>query len=339
LFTVPLNALIQFNAKSDELGRTLAANNWVQNVVMLSFLGLTFLFSLLNLSSKTLLQLIACVALIGCCYTVWQLPQSFMRAALGYILTRRYNIAAQGIKNIPPQGGVLMLGNHVSWIDWGILQLASPRPVRFVMIRSIYSRWFLKWFFDLFGCIPIEPGARSRKALDDVATALNNGEVVCLFPEGSISRTGHLGEFRKGFERACSQVGDDVVIVPFYLRGLWGSQFSRSSNRLKKESNAGLTRDLIVAFGQPLAKTTTADIVKRRVLDLSISSWQEYIDNLGNLCQAMVNSLKKKAGQTQLFDTMGAELSGGKLLTAAITFAKRIKQLPESSVGVLLPTG
>ncbi|MFO1370236.1 MAG: acyl-[ACP]--phospholipid O-acyltransferase [Marinagarivorans sp.] len=339
LFTVPLNALIQFNAKSDELGRTLAANNWVQNVVMLSFLGLTFLFSLLNLSSKTLLQLIAWVALIGCCYTVWQLPQSFMRAALGYILTRRYNIAAQGIKNIPPQGGVLMLGNHVSWIDWGILQLASPRPVRFVMIRSIYSRWFLKWFFDLFGCIPIEPGARSRKALDDVATALNNGEVVCLFPEGSISRTGHLGEFRKGFERACSQVGDDVVIVPFYLRGLWGSQFSRSSNRLKKESNAGLTRDLIVAFGQPLAKTTTADIVKRRVLDLSISSWQEYIDNLGNLSQSMVNSLKKKAGQTQLFDTMGAELSGGKLLTAAITFAKRIKQLPESSVGVLLPTG
>ena len=65
---------------------------------MLSFLGLTFLFSLLNLSSKTLLQLIAWVALIGCCYTVWQLPQSFMRAALGYILTRRYNIAAQGIK-------------------------------------------------------------------------------------------------------------------------------------------------------------------------------------------------------------------------------------------------
>ncbi|HEY6527298.1 MAG TPA: acyl-[ACP]--phospholipid O-acyltransferase [Cellvibrionaceae bacterium] len=338
LFTVPLNALIQFNAKGDELGRTLAANNWVQNVVMLSFLGLTFLFSLWNLSSKTLLQLIAWVALIGCCYTVWQLPQSFMRAALGYILKRRYNIAVQGIKNIPPQGGVLMLGNHVSWIDWGILQLASPRPVRFVMIRSIYSRWFLKWFFDLFGCIPIEPGARSRRALDEVASALNNGEVVCLFPEGSISRTGHLGEFRKGFERACSQVGDDVVIVPFYLRGLWGSQFSRSSNRLKKESREGLTRDLIVAFGQPLDKTTTADIVKRRVLDLSITSWQEYIDNLGNLSQAIVASLKKNAGETLLFDTMGAELSGAKLLTAAFSFAKRIKKEPNACVGVLLPT-
>lgn len=338
IFTVPLNALIQFNAKSDELGRTLAANNWVQNVVMLSFLAITFVFSLLNLSSKTLLQSIAWVALIGCCYTVWQLPQSFMRAALGYILTRRYNIAVQGIKNIPPQGGVLMLGNHVSWIDWGILQLASPRPVRFVMIRSIYSRWFLKWFFDLFGCIPIEAGARSRRALDEVATALNNGEVVCLFPEGSISRTGHLGEFRKGFERACSQVGDDIVIVPFYLRGLWGSQFSRSSNRLKKESRAGLTRDLIVAFGQPLDKNTKADIIKRRVLDLSISSWQEYVNNLGNLSQTIVASLKKKSCQTLLFDTMGTELTGGKLLTAAFSFAKRIKQSPDACIGVLLPT-
>lgn len=338
LFTVPLNALIQFNARGEELGRTLAANNWVQNVVMLSFLGVTFVFSLFELSSKTLLQAIAWVALIGCCYTVWQLPQSFMRAALGYILTRRYKIAAQGIKNIPPQGGVLMLGNHVSWIDWGILQLASPRPVRFVMIRTIYERWFLKWFFDLFGCIPIEPGPRSRKALDEVAKALNNGEVVCLFPEGSISRTGHLGEFRKGFEHACNQVGNDVVIVPFYLRGLWGSQFSRSSNRLKKESRAGLTRELIVAFGAPLDKSTTADIIKRRVLDLSISSWQEYVDGLGNLSHSILNNLKNKSCQTLLHDTMGAELSGAKLLTAAISFAKRIKPTPDSCIGVLLPT-
>jgi acyl-[acyl-carrier-protein]-phospholipid O-acyltransferase / long-chain-fatty-acid--[acyl-carrier-protein] ligase len=338
IFTVPLNALIQFNAKSDELGRTLAANNWVQNVVMLSFLGVTFIFSLFDLSSKTLLHAIAWVALIGCCYTVWQLPQSFMRTVLSYILSRRYKIAVQGIKNIPAQGGVLMLGNHISWIDWGILQMASPRPMRFVMHRGIYQRWFLKWFFDVFGCIPIESGARSRRALDDVATALNNGEVVCLFPEGAISRTGHLGEFRKGYERACSQVGDEVVIVPFYLRGLWGSQFSRSSSRLKKESREGLTRDLIVAFGQPLKKTTATDIIKRRVLDLSISSWQEYVDNLGNLSQTIVASLKKKAGQTLLFDTMGAEFSGGKLLTAAIGFSKRMKQTPDTTVGVLLPT-
>ena len=88
--------------------------------------------------------------------------------------------------------------------------------------------------FDLFGCIPIEPGARSRKTFDDVATALNNGEVVCLFPEGSISRTGHLGEFRKGFERACSQVGDDVVIVPFYLRGLWAANLVAHPTALKR---------------------------------------------------------------------------------------------------------
>jgi acyl-[acyl-carrier-protein]-phospholipid O-acyltransferase / long-chain-fatty-acid--[acyl-carrier-protein] ligase len=338
VFTVPLNALVQFNAEENALGRTLAANNWVQNVVMLAFLGVTLAFSLAQLPSKTLLQMIALVALVGCFYTVYQLPQSMMRFVVSYLLSRRYRVRVQGIKNIPATGGVLMLGNHVSWIDWAILQMASPRPVRFVMLRSIYERWFLKWFFDLFGCIPIESGARSRKAIETVAECLSRGEVVCLFPEGAISRTGHLGEFRKGYERACDMVGDDVVIVPFYLRGLWGSQFSRSSRRLKSDSSQGLMRDLIVAFGQPLAKNTPRDVLKRRVLDLSIRSWQDYVDELGTLSTSLVSSLKKVGHRTAIFDTLGAQLSGYKTLTAAVTLARRMAAHPAQQVGILLPT-
>ena len=339
VFIVPLNALIQYYAGEHELGKTLAANNWVQNVVMLSFLALTAIFAYFGWSSKTLLMLIAVVAVIGCVYVITQLPQSLMRFLLGYLLSRRYKVAVQGMKNIPTKGGVLLFGNHVSWIDWAILQLACPRPLRFVMLRAIYQRWYLKWFFDLFRCIPIESGPRSRKALTEVAEALNNGDVVCLFPEGTISRTGHLAEFRRGYERACEQVNDSVVIVPFYLRGLWGSQFSRSSARVKANSSL-LNRDLIVAFGAPLPKTTTADVLKRRVFDLSIASWEEHIKTLPTISRAWIASAKRTGSNLALADfTMDRELSGNQALAGSLMLARRVNvKKDEHNIGVLLPT-
>lgn len=340
LFIVPLNALIQFNAEDKELGKTLAANNWAQNVVMLGFLCLTVAFSLWGFSSQSLLQVIAVVALLGCCYTVYQLPHSLTRFVMSIIISRQYRITVQGMKNMPAKGGVLLLGNHVSWIDWAIVQIASPRPVRFVMIRNIYERWYLKWFLDLFGCIPIESGVRSRKSLDLVAKALDNGDVVCLFPEGAISRTGHLAEFRKGYEVACEKLNSDVVILPFYLRGLWGSHLSRSSDHMKKSSPQVLRRDLVVAFGAPLAKDTKADVLKRRVLDLSISSWQEYVDGLPSIAPTWVESAKKQSGATCMVDVVsGRRISGTQALVGATAFARRIKSLsPEKNIGILMPT-
>lgn len=340
MFIVPLNALIQYYAGEHELGKTLAANNWVQNVVMLSFLILTALFAYFGWSSKTLLMLIAMVAVVGCAYVVSQLPQSLMRFLLGYLLSRRYKVAVQGMKNIPTKGGVLLLGNHISWIDWAILQLACPRPLRFVMLKSIYQRWYLKWFFDLFGCIPIESGPRSRKALTKVAEALNKGDVVCLFPEGTISRTGHLADFRRGYERACEQADDSVVIVPFYLRGLWGSQFSRSSARLKATSSSLLSRDLVIAFGSPLPKDTKADVLKRRVFDMSITSWQEHVKTLPTISHAWIASAKRTGRRLALADfTMDRELSGTQALTGSLLLARRIRpKKHERNIGALLPT-
>jgi acyl-[acyl-carrier-protein]-phospholipid O-acyltransferase/long-chain-fatty-acid--[acyl-carrier-protein] ligase len=234
---------------------------------------------------------------------------------------------------------VLLLGNHISWIDWAIVQIACPRPVRFVMIRNIYERWYLRWFFELFGTVPISGGASSKTALKKVAELLNRGEVVCLFPEGSISRTGHLVEFRKGYERACSEANDDVVILPFYLRGLWGSRFSRSENKISNEVRSGFSRDIIVAFGEPLSKDTTADVLKRRIFDLSESSWQHYAEGLPTIGEAWIDTVKAQGSAMAIADTLGEPLSATRALTAAIVFAKRIRKLsPAQNVGLLLPS-
>ena len=336
LFIVPLNALIQFNAKGDALGRTLAANNWVQNLAMLSFLVLTVVFALMGLSSKTLLQLMVLVALVGSIYTLKQLPQAFVRFALASVISRRYKVHVQGLEHMPSAGGVLLLGNHISWIDWAILQLASPRPVRFVMLKSIYQRWYLKRFLDLMGCIPIAQGSSAQSSIEKVAEYLNQGEVVCLFPEGTISRTGHLAEFRKGFERAAALCEDAVVIVPFYLRGLWGSQFSRASEHFKQSQKRGLNRNLICAFGEPLPKTTTADVLKRRVYDLSLVTWQAFIDQKPALGESWIGRAKQVGHQPLLIYPDGGHLTGYQALSLSLIWARRLRLHKAQTIGVMM---
>jgi len=337
LFIVPLNALIQFHSGDKELGLIIAANNWVQNTCMLFFLILTAVVAVIGASSEVLLYMIACLALIGGIYTVIKLPQSLTQFVILFFVTRRYSVSVQGMKEIPAQGGVLLLGNHVSWLDWAILQLACPRPVRFVMERSIYELWYIGWLFKLFGAVPIESGIGSKRALHTMSELLNQGEVVCVFPEGAISRSGHLGEFRKGFERACDMANDDVVIQPFYLRGLWGSKFSRASSKLK--SRSGLRRNLIVAFGKPIIKTSPAAEVKQQVFELSISSWQQHVQDLPTIANAFIDACKHQGSKTAVIDPISGKLSASKLLSASIALSKLIhRNSKEQNVGILLPT-
>jgi len=339
MFMVPLNSLIQYHANENNLGRVLAANNLIQNVGMLLFLVITVGFAVAGISTVNLLLLITIVAALGFIYTVYRLPQSLVKFILSYLMNLKYKVNVEGMKNIPEAGGVLLLGNHISWIDWAIVQLASPRQVRFVMLKSIYERWYLSWFFKLFGSIPIEAGPTSTKALERVAELLNRGEMVCLFPEGSISHNGHLGVFKHGYRKAANLANDDVVIIPFYLRGLWGSQFSRSSEKLKAATKNSQRRQLLVSFGAGLPLDTTTEVLKRRVFDLSINAWESYKQSLPNLADAWIESAKRVGPDMAIADTASKPLSATDALVASILLSRQITvSSAAQNIGILLPT-
>ncbi|MCW8883825.1 MAG: acyl-[ACP]--phospholipid O-acyltransferase, partial [Motiliproteus sp.] len=337
LFIVPLNSLIQFHASNSQLGTILAGNNWVQNLVMLAFLALTLLFAYSGINSLGLFHLLTLAGVIGAGYTLFRLPQSLIRLVISYLFSGRYRIDVIGFKNLPSQGAVLMLGNHISWLDWAMIQIASPRPVRFVMHREIYQRWYLKWLMDLFGVIPIA-GGKSKASLEKINQLLKAGEVVCLFPEGAISRNGQLGEFKKGFERTVE--GVDGVILPFYLRGLWGSRFSRSSERLQQLRSGGLRRDIIVAFGEPLDIQSNASEVKQKVFDLSISAWSEHSSQLDTIPNSWIDTVKRQGQELCITDAKGSmALNGYKALTGALAFSKVVKrECTAPNIGILMPT-
>lgn len=339
LFIVPLNALVQFYASEEDIGRVIAANNWVQNICMLSLLVIVFVSASLAIDARQILVAAACIAFVGSLFTVYKLPQSLARFLLSGLIQRRYKVQVQGMKNIPEEGGVLMLGNHVSWMDWAILQIASPRPIRFVMARSIFDRWYLNKILKFFGCIPVQPGASSKVSLEEIAKLLNQGEVVCLFPEGTLSRTGHLTEFKKGFKRACELANQEVAIVPFYLRGLWGSQLSYAQGNLKKASGKTLKREIIVGFGEPQSKGIDAAELKRRIFDLSTKTWETYGKELPSLTLGCIEGLCRNRHKVSLVEFDGTEISRSRVLAGASLFASYMRKSNSEAVGIILPSG
>ena len=338
LFIVPLNATIQYFAPEAISGKIMAGNNFMQNVLMVAFLLLSILFVKLSLSTTNLLIFASLVCLVGSFYAMLQLPHLFTRLLLLPILKTGYRFHVNGLKNLPQSGGVLLLGNHISWIDWLVLQAASPRAIKFVMYRPIYNKWYLTWFLRIFKVIPIGGGA-SKESIQTIRSYLENGEVVALFPEGHISYNGQINEFQKGFEHVLEGL-ENITTVPFYLRGLWGSSFSRADSHYKILSKKRGKREVLVAFGKPINGFIDAVAMKQKVVELSFSAWEHFINEQAPLTHHWLESAKSDLFKECVADAQGTELNNVKFIAAVLSFAKGLKTTlrGQRHVGVLLPS-
>lgn len=338
LFIVPLNATIQYFAPEAISGKIMAGNNFMQNVLMVAFLLLSILFVKLSLYTTNLLIFASLVCLVGSFYAMLQLPHLFTRLLLLPILKTGYRFHVNGLKNLPQSGGVLLLGNHISWIDWLVLQAASPRAIKFVMYRPIYNKWYLTWFLRIFKVIPIGGGA-SKESIQTIRSYLENGEVVALFPEGHISYNGQINEFQKGFEHVLEGL-ENITTVPFYLRGLWGSSFSRADSHYKILSKKRGKREVLVAFGKPINGFIDAVAMKQKVVELSFSAWEHFINEQAPLTHHWLESAKSDLFKECVADAQGTELNNVKFIAAVLSFAKvlKTKLRGQRHVGVLLPS-
>lgn len=334
LFIVPLNSLIQFYTEKEHLGVVLAGNNFIQNIVMFGFLIFTSMFAYLAITSESLIYLASITAFIGFGYTLYKMPQSMVRFVIKSIISVKYNITVNGLNNIDEKKGILLLGNHISFLDWAILQIGYPEQIRFVMDKTYYNKWYLKPFFKFFSVIPISLRG-SKNALELVSEELSKGHTVALFPEGMISRNGQLSTFQKGFEKAAENA-ENIDIVPFYLRGLWESSFSRASNKTKNKNE----KDICITFGKPMPKESTAVEVKKAVFDLSILAWEEYSKTLPSIQEAWIDRAKKVGNGLVMADSTGIELNGYKFMTGTFMIANALRNSlkTEQNVGILLPT-
>lgn len=264
LWYIPLFALFQEIAPEHERGRLLASVNILNNIGMIAATVLQLAMIQSGIPVSWQFALIGLASAVVAIYVTRLLPGDFFRLLILPVIRLLYRIRVTGKEHFPEKGGVLLVANHVSFIDAFILSTACPRPIRFLMHERFYRIPLFTWFLDIFGAIPISP-LKAKDALRKAAAALEAEEVVCLFPEGVLSTDGKLGEFQRGMEIILrSQPGP---VVPAALIGLWGSWFSHSG----KGPFTGLPRipkPVSVAFGPTLKPSTTAAEARREVAAL-----------------------------------------------------------------------
>jgi len=260
---VPLNAYIQHLSPRVHLGTILAGNNFVQNIFMVSFLALTTVFAYLGMNAEVLFYLMGFVGIYMSVKVLRRYLVMSFWAVIEILFKSRHQYIYEGLENIPQDGAVLLLGNHVSWIDWMVVQLPIQRRINFMMDKDIYNWKSLNPFFKIGGAIPVSPRA-SKDAFGEAHKRLLDGKIVSLYPEGGISKDGEIGKFYKGYELIPTNY--DGVIIPFYIDGIFGSRFSKYKPKTKKRFYK--RREIKVYFDAPLSKETKTDELKDIILEM-----------------------------------------------------------------------
>ncbi len=197
------------------------------------------------------------------------LNQAAIVKLFAWLLTHGiYKITVIHKKNIPRKGPALIACNHVTYIDSLLISAAIPRRVRFIMLEKIYNLPVIHHFAELFGAIPITPGDRESvdHALDLAVDAIKNGEVVCIFPEGKLTRNGELSEFKTGIEIIARRAW--VPITPMHIDNAWGSIFSFENDKFFWKKPKKLPYPITISIGKKLDPETQAEEIRERIIDL-----------------------------------------------------------------------
>ncbi|MCB0328229.1 MAG: MFS transporter [Bdellovibrionales bacterium] len=270
-FIVPLNAYLQEFSPADRRGAYIAASNFFSNCGMLavSFL-FWFLTDVLSLTAQALFLTVGLSAIGVVMYLIHLLPETLTRCINWIALHVIYRIKKVGIENVPREGGALIVCNHVTYVDAMLLLAALPRPVRFIMYRPIYNSFPVVLIAKVMKAIPIssKDGREAlQKTLQDCGDLVESGELVGIFAEGGLSRTGEIQEFKTGLETIMK--GRSAPIIPTHLGGLWGSIFSHFGGKVFWKLPKFIPYPTTITFGKPLPPDSSAKDVEIAVRELS----------------------------------------------------------------------
>src|ERR1700736_1267530 len=248
-----------------------------------------------------------------------------------------YRVRALGLEHLP-DGGCLLLPNHITWVDAVVLQLACPRPIRYIIDQEFYRKPALHPCLKALGCIPIDI-RHSRSAIRAAAEKLAAGEIVCLFPEGQLTRSGTLLRLRRGYELIAQHA--NAPVVPVWLDRLWGSIFSFQGGKFFAKWPKEIPYRISVAFGKPL-EPAAADIatVREELLKLGEFCYSRRPASDRHLAAACVRGLKRGRFSTAVIDGVDhSEVSRAKLLGAGIALSRLLrKEFPDPRIAIVLPS-
>jgi acyl-[acyl-carrier-protein]-phospholipid O-acyltransferase/long-chain-fatty-acid--[acyl-carrier-protein] ligase len=340
-FAVPVNALIQHKPPDEDKGGIIAAAN------LLSFVGIAlssvvyFVFTQYgHLEPQGVIVAASCITALGTTYVLYLLPEWFVRLILFFLTRTIYRVRVIGRDNFPEKSGALLVCNHMSFVDVALLVAATDRPIRFLMFKDIYDHPIVKPFAKMVKAIPISSELHPREMLNSLHTAsdaLRNNEIVCIFAEGQITRTGLMLPFRRGLERIMKDVA--VPIIPVNLDGVWGSIFSFERGRFLWKMPHHIPYHVTVSFGKPMPPTSTAIEVRAAVQELHASAFELRKSRMKTLDRAFVHTARLHPRQFFMADGKTPRVTFASALSKTIFIGSRLRhQVGEQQmIGLLIP--
>ncbi len=340
-FIVPVNALIQHRPEEGQKGGVIAAANLLSFVGVGAASGAYYALTHYLYLGPSAIFLWTSVATLGAtAYVLYLLPDAMLRLLLWIATHSLYRLDIAGREVVPAKGGALLVPNHVSMADGVFLIASLDRPIRFLMFKGSYEHPLVKPFAKIMGVIPIASDQGPREmihSLREATQALQNGEIVCIFPEGQMTRIGQMLPFRRGMERIMK--GVDAPIIPVNLDGVWGSIFSFAGGRFLWKLPRHLPYPVRVTFGQPLAPTATSTEARQVVQDLSAEAFARRKQQMETLPKAFVRSARRHPMRFAMADGQIPGLSFFAMLARTVFLARRLRATwrGQEMVGILLP--
>ena len=274
-------------------------------------------------------------------YAFWRLPHAMVR--MGWVLMMKffYRIKIHGAENIPATGGAVIVVNHSTWLDGVIFRVFSPRPIRIIAYAGNFANPIMKKWAAFCGVILIGGGPKSiARAFKEARMALDDGELLGLFPEGGISRSQQVRSFKPGLMKILK--GREVPIIPMYFDELWGSIFSYSKGRAFSKFPNSIRRPISVHIGQPVQPQPDSMVpIQTAVQNLSSTTMKNYVGKFVSPVSEFIYSCKRQKFKSKCVDSMKSEEKGGTLLLRSLVLRRLLRREVfgdgETTVGVLIP--
>jgi len=340
-FAVPVNALIQHRPAEKDKGGIIAASNLLSFVGIAISSGVYYIFTAyIHLDPREVIVAASVITAAATVYVLMLLPEWFARLLLFFVTHTVYRLKVIGRENFPQRSGALLVCNHMSFVDVALLIASTDRPIRFLMYQGIYDKKVVKPFAKMMRAIPISSELHPRemiRSLHVASEALREGEIVCIFAEGQITRTGQLLPFRRGLERIMK--GVEVPIIPVNLDGVWGSIFSFERGRFLWKLPRHIPYPITVSFGKAMPPASTAIEVRTAVQELHANAFDRRKAGMKTLDRAFVQTARRHPLRFMMADGKYPKVTFASALSKTMFVARRLRSQvgQQPMVGLLLP--
>lgn len=339
IYCVPVSSALIERSPEEIRGSILAGSSLFSSLTGVLAIGLQWLLGqhlgLSPLYQLGVLSMILLMTTIISCYCLSVEVLTIITLAISRIFYRVTSLHSERI----PKGGALLVANHVSYIDAIVISIASPRPVRFLAYSAFFKTPIMGPLLRAFGAIPVD-SKRAKDAIRAAAEVIRSGELVCIFPEGELTRTGALMGIRHGYELIARHAA--CQIIPVITDGLWSSIFSYERERYFFKRPKKLPVQIRVAFGEP-RKELPGDELRKEFSHLSAEAFALRPAFSTSLQEAFFQQLRRHPAKIYLADHAmnGRKLNGFQLLGASLAMGRHLKRTTQGQerIGVILPPG